>query len=175
MLLSPDAPQATDADRAQFIDLCMQIYDLISAINAERSLKINALLFEIAYLTFRKFTIGSRKQPITQHGQNIMQPILGYIDAHKRHALTAQDVASYFGYSREYFSRLFKVNSSITFKEYLTTLRLEDAYYLLMYQYPGSLNDIARQTGFASARSFIAVFKEHYGMHPLQYRKQYTQ
>jgi AraC-like DNA-binding protein/mannose-6-phosphate isomerase-like protein (cupin superfamily) len=170
-LLSPYAASATDEDRRAISERCLAMIDATAQIGAETSLKINALLYEMLYLVYRRFVSGARKHPITGRSKSTMQPILGFIESHHTEQLTEEDVARQFGYSREHFSRLFKENIDINFKEYLTELRLEDAYQQLMYGNVNRLSQIAEDTGFPSVRSFTSAFRQRYGLTPLTYRK----
>ncbi|MEK0209835.1 AraC family transcriptional regulator [Bifidobacterium mongoliense] len=170
-LLSPYAASATDEDRHAISERCLAMIDATTQIGAETSLKINALLYEMLYLVYRRFVSGTRKHHITSHSKGTMQPILGFIESHHTEQLTEENAAREFGYSREYFSRLFKENIDINFKEYLTKLRLEDAYQQLMYGNVNKLATIANDTGFPSVRSFTGAFRKHYGLTPLAYRK----
>ncbi|NEG54907.1 helix-turn-helix domain-containing protein [Bifidobacterium platyrrhinorum] len=169
-LLSPDAPGATDEDRGRMISLCLEMLDATSSIAPETPLRINALLYEMLYLAYRRFVVGPRRHPITRNGRNVIQPIIGYLESHHAEPLTSEELARRFGYSREHFSRVFKEGTGIGFKEYLTGLRLEDAYQQLMYRDVRSLSRIAADAGFPSVRIFSTAFRRRYGASPLEYR-----
>ncbi|TPF79686.1 MULTISPECIES: AraC family transcriptional regulator [unclassified Bifidobacterium] len=174
-LLSPDAPSATDEDRKQMAELCAEMLDATNRLGPETPMHINALLYEMLYMTYRRFVVGPRKQPITRNGRNVIQPIIGYLESHHTEYITADDLAQHFGDSREHFCRLFKDGTGISFKEYLTGLRLEDAYQQLMYQNVRSLSSIARDAGFPSVRSFSHAFQRRYGDSPLHYRSSHLE
>ena len=171
LMLSPEAPGATDEDRRRMVDLCRMLLEVTEEIGAETSLRINSLLYEVAYLAYRRFVVGPRKSLVTRTGRNMTQAMFGYIEEHHTQAIGVQDVADHFGYSREYFSRIFKTNAGVGFKEYLTGLRLEDAYCRIMFQDYSSLSEIARDSGFPSARSLVVAFERRYGEHPKEYRR----
>lgn len=50
--------------------------------------------------------------------------ILEYVNNHYNEELLVYEVAKHFGYSREYFSRFFKKEIGMPFKDYLTQYRL---------------------------------------------------
>ena len=63
-----------------------------------------------------------------------------------------------------------KALTSMGANEYITQLRMEKAIELLTHT-PLSINEIADQTGFSTARYFSTVFKQHTGLSPSQYRE----
>ncbi|MEE8738921.1 MAG: AraC family transcriptional regulator [Bifidobacterium sp.] len=169
-LLSPDAPGSTDDDRKAMTDLCMRLLEATDDDSPEITLRINSLLYDMLYLAYDRFVVRGRKSPVRKSGRNVLQPVIGYIESHYNTMMTASELAEHFGYSREYFSRLFKRCNGIGFKEYLTALRLQDAYHQLMFEEETSLVDIARSSGFPSVRSMSAAFERRYGEPPLRYR-----
>lgn len=54
-----------------------------------------------------------------------LKSVLAYISENYKETLSTQSVAEHFGYNREYFCRIFKRYSNMTFKEYLTGVRLD--------------------------------------------------
>lgn len=75
-----------------------------------------------------------------------------------------------FGYTREYFCRIFKEYSNLTFKNYLTSLRLSAAVQEIVMSDRG-IGQIAMEYGFSDEKSFFGAFKKKYGMTPAQYRQ----
>ena len=82
-------------------------------------------------------------------------------------------VAEHFGYSACYFSRFFKSNMGITYKEFLTKMRLNAAKDSLTGSQKSVL-EIAMDCGFSDARGLINMFNKYEGITPLQYRKKYV-
>lgn len=73
--------------------------------------------------------------------------------------------------STTYFSRLFHEHAGISFKQYLTTLRVEYAKRLLEErQLP--VIDVGSECGFHSPSQFIRAFKQITGMTPSAYRNE---
>lgn len=70
-----------------------------------------------------------------------------------------------------YFSRLFHAQVGISFKQYLTTLRLSYAKQLLAQNNP-SIIDIGYECGFNTPSQFYRAFKSAFGISPSAYRKQ---
>lgn len=168
-LLSLDAPGAGPEQRSRLVRLCEDLDEATGSGSPERALRINAILYEMLFLMYSSFVIGTRHAVEDRQGRNIIMPMVAYIEAHCVEPITAGDVATRFGYSREHFSRMFAMCTGLTFKSYLTLLRVELAYQLLMVG-KRSLTDIARRSGFPSVRAMSAAFLHRYGDTPIAYR-----
>ncbi|NLU36327.1 MAG: helix-turn-helix transcriptional regulator [Clostridiales bacterium] len=70
-----------------------------------------------------------------------------------------------------YLSHLFKEELGITFLEYLTRIRMEEAKKLLMDR-SLTILDISLRIGYDDPGYFSKVFKKKIGVSPSQYRKQ---
>jgi AraC-like DNA-binding protein len=84
--------------------------------------------------------------------------------------LSLGQVARHAGFSRNYFSRIFKQTFGKGFEHYLTEQRLQLAERLLR----GSALPIGRisgEAGFATAAHFSAAFRRSRGLSPLSYRR----
>ncbi len=101
---------------------------------------------------------------------DIFENILFYIGQHYQQQLQLYDVATYFHYTTQHVSFMFKKNMSTTFLSYLTRLRLDKAN-LLLKTTNKTIIEIALESGFSSERSFIMQFKKEYGTTPAKYRK----
>lgn len=84
--------------------------------------------------------------------------------------ITLENIAGTFGYSPQYISTLFRKKLNMTFSEYLLSLKLSKAKFLL-HNCDDKVIDIAFECGFSNDHTFIKVFKKHFGVTPLQYRK----
>lgn len=85
--------------------------------------------------------------------------------------LTLDDVADYVHLNPSYFSRIFKQTMGITYKEYLTKVRVEESKRLLRYS-EIDITDIALSVGFDNQSYFSKVFKKVTGLTPKQFRGQ---
>ena len=72
--------------------------------------------------------------------------------------------------SRTYFFQKIKGITGQTPNEFLSTVRLKRAAFLLRSDLTLSISEISDKTGFSSPRYFGRCFKETYGMSPLGYR-----
>ena len=94
---------------------------------------------------------------------------MSFIEAHLANPITLEEVAAASGYSRTYFSRLFKEIVGINFKNYLERERIELASDLLEIE-EMSITEIAYAVGFNSFSSFWRAFKKLKGVSPREWR-----
>ncbi len=107
-------------------------------------------------------------------GKTEMQrEILLYVQQNYCSRLSLQDLANHFYMSAKYLSRYFKLHFDLTFSQYIMHLRITHAKKLLETT-ALPITEIALCSGFSGVSYFIRSFKDHYGISPLQYRKQET-
>ena len=95
-----------------------------------------------------------------------------YIDQHYMEPdLSLYEIASQVNLSSSHFSMVFSQETCQTFKEYLTTTRINKAKELLRSSSLSS-NDISYQVGFNDPHYFSYVFKKNTGFSPTEYRSQ---
>ncbi len=90
---------------------------------------------------------------------------LCYIDENFSQDIPVLQVADYVHMSYSYFARLFKAITGKTFKEYLRSVRMEHAEYLLTAT-KMSVTETALAAGYSSLAYFIAEYKQTYGTTP---------
>src|SRR5690606_974499 len=90
---------------------------------------------------------------------------LKYIRENFNKNITLEDVARSVYISPYYLSHLFKEELNITFLEYLTMVRMEEAKGLLK-DTSLSIVAVASQVGYEDASYFSKVFKKYVGMSP---------
>ena len=98
--------------------------------------------------------------------------ICNYISAHCSDELNLEAVASMSGFSKFYFSRLFKQFTNVSFYKYVNQKRIEKAAKMLTK--PNiSITNVALSCGFESLSSFIHMFKIVKGCTPTEFRNMY--
>ncbi|MDR1540003.1 MAG: helix-turn-helix domain-containing protein [Clostridiales bacterium] len=98
------------------------------------------------------------------------QRILEYIEGHYSEPITLEQISASEYLSPGFFSRYFHKTLGSTFTQYLKTVKLGHAYTELCNT-GTSITKISLNNGFANTNSFIAAFKEAYGLTPRKYRK----
>lgn len=95
---------------------------------------------------------------------------MAYIEENYRREIPLEEISAAVGMSPTYFSRQFRRITGQTFRDYLTGIRLFNAYGLLC----GSnllVSEVADKCGFANVKSFIEAFRRSYGTTPDRYRR----
>lgn len=115
-------------------------------------------------LMLRELFVRYAKAPANEY--NMLVQFL-----HEYHTgITLSDLCRHFGRSKSYISHMFRRESGMTLRAYCNHLKLEDAKKLLL-DTTRSVTEIALDTGFNDVSYFIALFREKFGVSPLQYRK----
>ena len=93
-----------------------------------------------------------------------------FIDAHLDERITLDDIARYCGLNPFAFSRAFKKENGITFKEYLVRRRINRARSLLADR-SMSVTDVAEAAGFGDLSHFNRTFRRFVGSSPTAFRR----
>ena len=97
-----------------------------------------------------------------------------YINDHYTEHLSIRQVAEYLGLNESYFRHLFKEEMLISFKSYVTLLRLTHAQKLLIAS-DWSVNEIIQEVGFSNISYFYKIFEQNYNLTPAEYRRRYRE
>ena len=102
--------------------------------------------------------------------EDLIERICRYVRHHYARDLTTKELCETFYCSRSLFSHTFKKKKGMSFREYLTDIRLEYAKRLLRYS-SLTVTEISFSVGFNDANYFSNVFRKRVGCSPLRYRK----
>ncbi|WP_410512244.1 response regulator [Paenibacillus sp. BR2-3] len=110
--------------------------------------------------------IGQRKFKNKLNLEEVRQ----YMDSHFAEAVTLEALARAFFVSKEYLSKVFKLEYGRNVTEYILHLRMEKAKeWLADESIP--IKTVAELTGYEDVAYFYRVFKKHYGIAPGEMRK----
>ncbi|MEF2577268.1 MAG: helix-turn-helix transcriptional regulator [Bacteroidales bacterium] len=112
-------------------------------------------------------------QDAPSYHAEIAERIKGWVnaDGYVRTGLTIKDLSEQFHTNRTYLSEFINATYGVSFRDWITGLRIEYAKRLLV-QYPKlTLADISERSGFLSPSHFIRIFKENAGCTPARWRK----
>jgi len=102
-----------------------------------------------------------------------IRPVLAYVDRHCRESITLDDVAEVVHVSPSRVRHVFKDVTGVSFKEYVTQVRVAEAKRLLLGT-DHSVADIARAVSYTNLHQFYKVFYRSCAMSPGEYRRYYT-
>jgi AraC-like DNA-binding protein len=102
-----------------------------------------------------------------------IRPVLAYVDGHCRESITLDDVAGLVHVSPSRVRHVFKDVTGVSFKEYVTQVRVAEAKRLLLGT-DLSVAEIARVVSYTNLNQFYKVFYRSCSMSPGEYRRYYT-
>lgn len=94
-----------------------------------------------------------------------------YISNNINNQISLNSVAEHFKVNACHLSTLFKKGTGINFSNFIVNKKLEKAAELLVGQNNREINEIADSIGYSNTTYFTGLFKEKYGMTPMQYKK----
>ena len=150
-------------------------YADVNSLNKYENMRIIGLVYELLYYICRDdLSLKDVEMPEkSRKNSDILRKIISYTEENYTGDINEMSAAEHFGYSACYFSRFFKSNMGITYKEFLTRMRLNAAKDRLT-DTQKSVLEIAMDCGFSDARGLINMFNKYEGITPLQYRKKYA-
>ena len=124
--------------------------------------------------TSEEYRLAGEKAFALLEGKNINSEFMGklrsFIASCEGETATTCSAAEYFSFNKDYFGKLFKQETGMTFNSFYNSFRIEYAKQLLS---SGSyrINEISELLGFSSVDYFTGVFKRLTGCTPSGYRQ----
>lgn len=154
-------------------DMANRIKDeLLYIANHAQASSLNLMAHFYLYLDALIETSASKQRVrgLSQQGFYIREAI-HFIDQYYRDNIRIEQIASFCGLNRTYFSRLFKEVMGQTPQEYLARYRVTKAMEL-MRNTDMSIGEIASMVGYPNQLYFSKVFRKVQGMPPRAWRQQ---
>ena len=156
----------------EIIELFAQYADNKKLLKPYEKLFLIGKIYELLYLLCRD-ALADREEIFPINNEKNLERLRGimlYVNQHYTESIKQQAVAKKFYFTTEYFSRFFRKNTGMTFKEYLMRVRVKQAKEEVLHT-DKSMLEIAMDTGFTDSRSLIHAFKEVYNITPYHFRK----
>ena len=96
--------------------------------------------------------------------KEIITESLVYIEKNLKQKISIEEIADYVGYSKFYFSRMFKQEMNISIMEYVKERKVICALESILQG--NKILDVAIEYGWESHSGFIKAFKSYYGFSP---------
>lgn len=136
---------------------------------ANNPLVANSAAFQMATLLYEHFFGPTQHDQVPhQHDPHFTQ-VARDIQTGYQSDLSLDMLAKRYGYSKPYFSKLFKQHFGIGFHEFLTRERLQHALSELNSS-NNKISTVALNSGFTEVKSFNLAFKKHFGITPSNYQ-----
>lgn len=176
--------ESPESIHQQICKLLLYYYELAEELNVTESWlgskDIRKVLFDVCSLSSREelaekcrgLLLGLTGSIAKSRETKDIDPVSAaqrYISQHYDHPLSLKEVADAVYLNPAYFSNLFKQRTGVTFIEFLTQIRMEEARKKLAFT-DEKISRIAEETGFGNVRHFNRVFKNCSGVSPKAYR-----
>ena len=158
-----------DAHMAKLIRI---LYGIYSEREMGYEFRSRSLYYEIMYYLVSHYRVTEVREKELHYSRRLdaLSKITAYMREHYPDDLKLSEVASTFGYSSEYLSRMFKKYAKVNFKTYLQDIRMTYAYRELSNT-DKTISQIAMDNGFCTSRAFSKEFVRRYGILPSESRK----
>ena len=142
--------------------------------------ELRTIFHDLNKLPFMKSDEDSEKSQVVEDAENngdlirkdntVITQAVEYIEQHfSDFDLSLEKIAEMVQLTPQYLSAKFKQEVGISYKEYLTKLRIEEAKRLLKEE-SISVSDICQKVGWVHVPNFIKIFQKNTGVTPLKYR-----
>jgi AraC-like DNA-binding protein len=95
-----------------------------------------------------------------------VENVIEYVKKHYMHEISLFEVAQMHAVSGEHLSRLFKKETGVGFSEFVNSIRLERAAFMLRHEEGKSVSEVAFACGFNDSNYFSYRFKKTFGVPP---------
>ncbi len=170
--------------RAEELDIHTQLVSLLlemkniyySKIHFKEAILYTKLI-EFYTILGNKYVYSTNRFPdVVQKKQDEYRKILirvcNYINENITMDLSLETIATYAGFSKFHFSRLFRQFTNCSLPDYITAQKIKKAESLLLNP-DLSITEIALQSGFNSLSTFNRAFKEAKKLSPTEFKKLY--
>ena len=127
------------------------------------------LLLRIFRIISARYEFSLSKEERKTMNWIIFEEISDYIRSHYA-TVTIQELVREFHFQEDYFNRLIKSKTGLTYSAYVQQIRLERAEHMLTAS-DRSIEEISEMAGYHNKGYFYKIFQEKYGMTPAKYRK----
>lgn len=144
---------------------------------ASTTLHIKALIFQLLALIYNDPHLDEvieheRRTNVNRDTIDKVKQLLNYIHENYNKQLTITAMARRMDVSNQYFCRFFKILTELSFLDYLNNIRLQKSAIDLLAT-TDTVRAISFRHGFDTIGYFFRLFKNKYGVTPLQYRRQF--
>lgn len=127
------------------------------------------LLMRIFHILGTKYEFSLSKEQRKTMNWLLFEEVSEYIRQNFT-TITIQELSDTFHFQEDYFNRLIKNKTGMTYSAYVQKFRLEKAEQLLRVT-SMTIEDITEAVGYHNKGYFYKIFQERFGMTPSQYRK----
>lgn len=158
---------------SRMVSLIRELYRVYVSRETGYEFRARAVFYEILYIMVSTYRVTEVEESELKNSRRLdaLSKITTYMREHYKEDIRLSGLASMFGYSDAYLSRMFRKYAKVNFKTYLQDIRMAYAYKELMNT-DHTISSIALDNGFASSRAFSKEFVKRYGILPGKVERQ---
>ena len=130
----------------------------------------HGLLMRIFTLLSSSYDISLSSKMQQKMNWLLFEEITNYIKLNYRD-ISIKQLSEHFHFNEDYFNRLLKLRTGMTYTQYVQNLRLGEAESLLLHTNL-TIDDIATKVGYSNKGYFYKIFTEKNNLTPAKYRKE---
>ena len=161
-------PQTKNAIPAMEETLCFLLQELKRHDEASPMI-CRGLLFRIFHILGTQYEFSLSKKLRQKMNWILFEEITEYMGSHLKD-ISIRQLSEEFHFQDDYFNRLLKAQTGLTYTEYLQLLRLRKAETLLIRTFL-TIDQIAETVGYRNKGYFYKIFTERHRLTPAQFRK----
>lgn len=127
------------------------------------------LLIRIFHILSTKYEFSLSKQLRKRMNWILFEEITNYINNNLNN-ISIMQLSNEFHFQEDYFNRLLKSQTGLTYTEYLQSLRLKKAEDMLINT-DHTIDTISHEVGYQNKGYFYKIFTDKYKITPAQFRK----
>lgn len=161
----------TSADVHEFFELVARMHEK-PEMNYINDLRRRGILLEFLALAMETTAAGRQKRTVRREysAEVYVQKAISFIDMNYA-TIRVSDVVEYIGFTRSYFTTIFRKHAGVSPQEYLLQCKFKNGCRLLTEtDYP--VQKVAEMVGYDDPLAFSKVFKRTYKISPTEYRRQ---
>lgn len=128
---------------------------------------LSQLIISIEEIMFKNKNCQIEEQKLDT--EKFVDRVCEYLKKHMDKDITLQEISKEFGVSQTYLGKLFRKYKGMSFKNYLTMLKIEKAKELMLHGDELLIKDIAERLGYRDQFYFSRVFRSYTGMCPTDF------
>lgn len=158
-------------DESVVFNLIQSVIKLQNSVLTSAIIRKNAYLLELLSLLVSATEAGESKVLPPDYHQELFERTNNVIESNYNRPLSIAEIADQIGYSKNYFTHIYKENFGKTPKQYYEEIKLNKAESYLQNANI-SVTEISHTLGFDSIHEFSRFFKRKTGLSPSEWRKE---
>ena len=156
-------------DNGKLEKLLMQLWSELESPDDASKYICKGLIIRILHMLSTEYNFYLSNEQRKKMNWIVFEEITKYINEHYID-ITIKDLVDKFHFNEDYYNRILKEKTGMTYSEYVQNIRLGNAEKLLRTT-KNTVDEVAHRVGYHNRGYFYKIFIEKYEMTPAKYRK----